>query len=384
MARFFSIFMLGALLAAVPASHGATVHAQTKKAATKKTTTDGPAVKRVKKTFGKRFAAVTETVSLTEYLALREELYDYLDILQKQSELYSPSRSYRTEERRTDAAKRFADISAAHDLVTRYSYLSSFRYEPTMLSKHIINLREKCKNDEADQLLSRLRSLVRQYKSRSDTATLAGTKSKIYIGAAYDDYLSAQSEYKRAKNAPRKECEDKKNTGDANSGGEVVELDDIGGEPTAAPTELDPCERINGQIDPMNARDCKAWAPILGTWVNREYGGSITFRLRADRTVSAYIGSSNERMRYYGYKEGMEILNGWKLAGVNGATWQIWAKDGFEFAAKMPGRKPGQTFGQAAWNPSGMIFIDKKHPNAISLPGQLKWRLSNGTAWMRQ
>jgi hypothetical protein len=376
--------MIGTLLATVPASHGAAVHAQTKKAPTKKKTTDGPAVTRVKKAFGQRVAAVIENISLAEYLTLRKELYDYLDILQKQSEFYSPNRSYQTEERRVYAAKRFADISAAHDLVTRYSYFSSFRYEPTLLSKYIFDLREKCKNDEADQLLSRFRSLVRQYKSRSDAATLAGTKSKINVGGAYDDYLSAKSEYKRAKSAPRKKCEDKKNTGDTDSGGEVVELDDIGGEPTAPPAELDPCERIDGQIDPMNAGDCKAWAPILGTWVNREYGGSITFRLRADRTVSAYIGSSNERMRYYGYEEGMEILNGWKLAGVNGATWQIWAKDGFEFAAKMPGRKPGQTFGQAAWNRSGTIFIDKKRPNAISLPGQLKWRLSNGAAWMRQ
>ncbi|QTD57337.1 hypothetical protein [Parasphingorhabdus cellanae] len=387
MFRYLSILMTGVLLTTVPFSFDlgqSAAHAQSKKAVKEKAVNEGPAVRRVRKEFDQRTAASIEGINLGVYEKLYDELVENRETLKKQAELYSPDRSYPSKEREQYAAGRFADINAAQQITDKYIIAIRDAHDVESLRSRIESLRQQCENEKADKLLERIKNLIPEFKKRWQAAKLAGSHSKIDSESAFYEYDRARNFYLIAKSYPRKKCKIKNNSGDSDSGGEVIELDDIGGEPDAEQVELDPCERVDGRLNPMNASECRAWAPVLGTWVNRQYGGSITFRLRSDRTVSAYIGNTNERMRYYGYENGMEILHGWGLAGSNGATWLVWANGGFEFAAKMPGRKPGQTFGQAAWNRSGTIFVDKKNPNSISLPGQLKWRLSNGTAWVRQ
>ncbi|MEP3829534.1 MAG: hypothetical protein ABJM47_15670, partial [Lentilitoribacter sp.] len=297
MSRYFSFFVSAILLATVPVAYGpgqSAVHAQTEKQER-----NGPTIRRIEKQFGKRVASVVRTATVSQYRLLDAELLENDRLLFEQAKLFSPENSYRTEAKRREAAKRWSDIQAARILINAYNISLARSNDPESFNRMIQRLKYNCNPQEAAQLLEKFGKIVQQYKARLDAAKLAGKRSKISPVIAKGDYDNAKKWFERAKNYQSPECKDKTSTGDADGGGEVIELDDIVGGPDAEQVERDPCDRINDQTDPVIVGECRAWASILGTWVNREYGGSITFRLRADRTVSAYIGTANERMRYY-------------------------------------------------------------------------------------
>ncbi|WP_114520555.1 hypothetical protein [Altererythrobacter sp. ZODW24] len=351
---------------------------------------ENPDLIKARQAFKGRIDRILKSCDIVRFRKLRAEVDTAYRQLEKDGDAYASDNTYANERLKKFAERRRGEIQLAQFEVA--SYLSRLHdCDPHSLSETVIDAIGGCKSTGANRTLARLQRVVQLYKRQYDRAA---DVERLGLGGdgKNPDQLTAkkaQIEYNHARNAlyraqlHRASCESKAHKGDIATGGETVELADVSSGP-ADPLGNDPCERVDGELlDEAYERDCTAWASILGTWHNREMGGTIEFRLREDRTISAYVGNANERMRYYGYVNGMEILNGWKFGGANGVTWSVWAKDGFQFSAKMPGREPGQTFGEAAWNRGGTIYIDKKNPNAIGLPGQLKWRLSNGKAWVR-
>jgi len=360
--------------------------------------------------FKSRVGALQSGCRLAEYFVLNKELNDASTTLTQRVTFFTDTMSTQSNAEKRRRFTIIADIQRAQRAIAEYEARNKKACHPRYISDAIQDDLDACKLVDAEEKLDKLRGIQRQFnliRRQINAARKANRSSEFLnsidvttlgIWAVNSPPFFQRSE--QAVKAYRERAKATPNGGDACTDGETIELDDLSGgpsedvemadvneEPVAQleGIEVNPCERINGRLDPMNAQTCQAWAPILGTWVNREYGGSIVFRLRSDRTVSAYVGTANKRMEHYGYTNGMEILRSYHLAGQNGGTWLVWAQGGEEFSAKMPDREPGQQFSEASWNQTrATIFINKNSPNAIGLPGQLRWRISNGKAWVRQ
>ena len=131
-----------------------------------------------------------------------------------------------------------------------------------------------------------------------------------------------------------------------------------------------------------SAQQLRTWGWLLGRWKIDRYGGSVDFVLERDGTVSATISGSNNYMRREGYTAGMTIIRGLQFKGSNGVTWVAWTKGGRHLSAHKPGRKPGQTYGQASWINTGVVFL-QKGKNHINVPAQLSGRLGNYAKWYK-
>ncbi|WP_298469161.1 hypothetical protein [uncultured Erythrobacter sp.] len=354
---------------------------------------------RMKTVFGQRVADMEAGCVVAEYFLLEKEFeqtktnYD-----QRIALLTATIRGKSTAERRR-RFKTIVDMGNAKTAIDKYHTRMKKACHPRYLSDALDADLKACDLDSAEAKLGKLRGIRRQLKLIGDQMR---TVSKGGVGVANTAAIDVEAVSIWTVNAPpffegaekavrdyRAKQKSTPNGGDVCTDGEVIELDDVSGpppEPAADPLGEDLCERVDGELlDPDYERDCNLLAPILGTWVNLELGGSIEFRLQADRTLSAFVGAANQRMEYYGYSNGMEILRGYRLAGVDGGTWLVWVNSGAEFSAKMPSREAGEQFGQAAWNQTrATIFIPKNDPNSIKLPGQLQWRLSDGKKWVRQ
>jgi len=348
--------------------------------------------------FESRIAGMETGCVVAEYFLLEKEFAQTKGNFDQRIALLTQTIRGKSTAERQRRFKVIVDLGNAKSAIDKYHSRMKQACHPRYISDALDADLKACNLDDAEAKLGKLRGIRRQLKLIRDQilaiknggADVANTRSfdtdavsvwTVNVPPIFERSEKAVEDYRKAKTS-------KPNGGDVCTDGEVIELDDVSGPPSEPVDQFgeDLCERVDGALlDPDYERDCNALAPILGTWVNLELGGSIEFRLQADRTLSTFVGASNERMEYYGYTNGMEILRGYRFAGVNGGTWLVWVNSGSEFSAKMPSREPGEQFGEAAWVQSrATIYIPKNDPNAIKLPGQLQWRISDGKRWVRQ
>ncbi|MBA3880118.1 MAG: hypothetical protein C0500_10435 [Sphingobium sp.] len=161
---------------------------------------------------------------------------------------------------------------------------------------------------------------------------------------------------------------------------------------TGLPVAVDPTVPATGAPVPnvcdqppphRYAAECRRWAPLLGRWTSRKYGGVIETVLGADGTISGTIVSGSKTMKDNGYSPGMQILRGWKPRAYTGNhPWLVVGLDGEVFSAKQIDRKTGEPFGTSTWMKGGVLQIARATPDRLGIPG-IESRISNYDAWVR-
>lgn len=159
------------------------------------------------------------------------------------------------------------------------------------------------------------------------------------------------------------------------------------GAPTAdpvAPGTAGPVPNVCDQPPPHRyVAECRRWAPLLGRWTSRKFGGVIETVLGADGTIGGTIVSGSKTMKDNGYSPGMQILRGWRPRSYTGNhPWLIAGLDGETFSAKQIDRKTGEPFGTSAWVKGGVLQISRATPDRLGIP-RIESRISNYDGWVR-
>lgn len=358
-----ALLIIGILLVSVPISIGpaqSAAHAQPEKAAQA-----GPAVNRVKRNFEKRTADVIKSCSLgAQQILLKELKAEAQLLLSQRSLLLDRMMTLKDKDVKAAAKQRNDDLEDAFSIVTNYETNVTRACSPIGLSNEIISLKRLCKDKEAGILLAKLKSLTAEYKKQFQAAKLAGKRSTISPRTAEAQYNRATEAYNRAWTYQAPKCNDEKNKGDADSGGEVVELDDISGpstEPAISPADQEALDERN------RAEEKSAW--LLGDWKYKAWRGGTTdavlrFKLESGGTISGTLMSTTPEMAQKGYQAGMTLLRGIRDTSHQlnrpAAIWSHRADVAEIFSPRDPKRKPGQIYGQAQWIKGGVIFLEKK------------------------
>lgn len=154
---------------------------------------------------------------------------------------------------------------------------------------------------------------------------------------------------------------------------------------TSAKAWLEVGRRKMADIETLCAKSkatTPAAGPMTGRWISRIYGGAIHTSLGPDGKLTAKIVAMNPIMQRNGYSNGMEVLREWS-PGNPDSIWLAKALNGEYFLAQQPDRKPGEQYGNAKWEKSGVIYIARKKPNELELPATLSNRLSNYDPWVK-
>jgi hypothetical protein len=290
------------------------------------------------------------------------EMFNDIDILSDQFELYK-EKSSDSKEEKDRKAKRRQDIEAGVRVLEDFSGDLVNECDFSVLSRKVIELKIACRDKEAAERLTQLGRIVKLHEERADAAKKDAAKKKDAKSEAWRK--EAQAQLRRAQKAYNDASDFDPDQGSICNEGGSDELPGMSGPPTEFPAAEEDADFGADRL--FQISENSSW--LLGDWVYNAWNGGQTnsvlrFRLESDGTISGYLVSVTNEMAQKGYSPGMQILRGIRDTSHTirrpGNIWSHSADGGETYSPKDPNRRPGQIYGQAEWFDSGVIFVDKE------------------------